>query len=237
MINFFRKTRKQMADDNKPLKYLKYAIGEIVLVVIGILIALSINNWNEERKDRIKEKEILGGLKQNLERNYNLLEINISQIDQWNSSTEIIRNVLKQKVPYTDTLVFHFTQVGRNGAFQIMLNYDGYKSYENAGFDIIQSNILENKILSLFEVTYLKIKNQKDYLASWGNIMDMFYSNFYVLEEGMVPINYNELLSSKEYLTFVNVQSYQRNLSKIVFKESLAETQYVLQLINEELAR
>ena len=42
-----------MADDNKPMKYMRYAIGEIVLVVIGILIALSINNWNEERK---KEK-------------------------------------------------------------------------------------------------------------------------------------------------------------------------------------
>jgi len=52
MINFFRKIRKQLADDNKPLKYFRYAIGEIVLVVIGILIALSINNWNENRKER-----------------------------------------------------------------------------------------------------------------------------------------------------------------------------------------
>ena len=50
MINFFRKIRKKLADDNKPLKYARYAIGEIVLVVIGILIALSINNWNEGRK-------------------------------------------------------------------------------------------------------------------------------------------------------------------------------------------
>ncbi len=50
MINFFRKTRKKLADDNKFLKYSRYAIGEIVLVVIGILIALQINNWNENRK-------------------------------------------------------------------------------------------------------------------------------------------------------------------------------------------
>ncbi|PHS67975.1 MAG: hypothetical protein COB12_01815 [Flavobacterium sp.] len=46
-----------MAEDNKPIKYLRYAIGEIVLVVIGILIALSINNWNENRKNRISESE------------------------------------------------------------------------------------------------------------------------------------------------------------------------------------
>jgi uncharacterized protein DUF6090 len=53
MINFFRNIRKKLADDNKPVKYLRYAIGEIVLVVIGILIALSINNWNQ---GRIKER-------------------------------------------------------------------------------------------------------------------------------------------------------------------------------------
>jgi hypothetical protein len=52
MINFFRKIRKKMADDNRPLKYFSYAIGEIVLVVIGILIALQINNWNEQRKSK-----------------------------------------------------------------------------------------------------------------------------------------------------------------------------------------
>ncbi len=50
MINFFRKIRHKLADNNQFFKYSKYAIGEIVLVVIGILIALSINNWNEQKK-------------------------------------------------------------------------------------------------------------------------------------------------------------------------------------------
>jgi len=55
-----------MADDNRPLKYARYAIGEIVLVVIGILIALQINNWNEYRKERLKERAYLERLKQDL---------------------------------------------------------------------------------------------------------------------------------------------------------------------------
>jgi hypothetical protein len=50
MIPFFRKIRFQQAENNQFLKYSRYAIGEIVLVVIGILIALQINNWNEDRK-------------------------------------------------------------------------------------------------------------------------------------------------------------------------------------------
>ena len=57
MINFFRKIRRKLADDKTPLKYLRYAIGEIVLVVIGILIALQINNWNEENKERQIEEQ------------------------------------------------------------------------------------------------------------------------------------------------------------------------------------
>ena len=47
MIKFFRKIRQNLLMENKTSKYFKYAIGEILLVVIGILIALSINNWNE----------------------------------------------------------------------------------------------------------------------------------------------------------------------------------------------
>ncbi len=59
MINFFRKIRKQLADQNKPLKYFRYAVGEIVLVMIGILLALQVNNWNEERKDQNELRNIL----------------------------------------------------------------------------------------------------------------------------------------------------------------------------------
>ena len=66
MIPFFRKIRKKMADDNRPLKYMRYAIGEIVLVVIGILIALQINTWNEGRKTRIITHEYLNNIKNDL---------------------------------------------------------------------------------------------------------------------------------------------------------------------------
>ncbi|WP_053992182.1 DUF6090 family protein [Mangrovimonas sp. TPBH4] len=67
MIKFFRNIRKALINEGKTTKYLKYAIGEIVLVVIGILIALQINNWNEERKDRKIEKEMLLSFASDLE--------------------------------------------------------------------------------------------------------------------------------------------------------------------------
>ena len=67
MIKFFRKIRQNLLTKNKNSEYLKYAVGEIILVVIGILIALSINNWNEERnnfqKQELLTKNIIEDLK------------------------------------------------------------------------------------------------------------------------------------------------------------------------------
>ena len=58
MINFFRKTRKKLADQNKFVQYSRYAIGEIVLVMIGILLALQVNNWNTNRTQKQKEQKL-----------------------------------------------------------------------------------------------------------------------------------------------------------------------------------
>lgn len=81
MIKLFRNIRQNLLLENKTGKYLKYAIGEIILVVIGILIALQVNNWNETRKTYIKEQALLTSLKQEL--TTNLKELNrIIEVNQ-----------------------------------------------------------------------------------------------------------------------------------------------------------
>lgn len=75
MIKFFRKIRQQLIAENRVSKYLLYAIGEIVLVVIGILIALSINNWNERQKDLAQEQLILKQLRTEY-------QSNLAQLDE-----------------------------------------------------------------------------------------------------------------------------------------------------------
>ncbi|MCH2490890.1 MAG: DUF6090 family protein [Flavobacteriales bacterium] len=67
MIKFFRSIRYRLIHNGKTTKYLTYAVGEIFLVVVGILIALSINNWNENRKERAKELKYLRNLRTDLQ--------------------------------------------------------------------------------------------------------------------------------------------------------------------------
>lgn len=85
MIKFFRNIRRSLIQKNQMGKYFKYAIGEVVLVVIGILIALGINNWNEDRKLKNEERLALLNLKvdfkQNLKSIENLIALTSSEIN------------------------------------------------------------------------------------------------------------------------------------------------------------
>ncbi len=85
MIKFFRKIRYNLMSENKTGKYLKYAIGEIILVVIGILIALQINNWNENRKQNKLEQDYLKALlkeyKNNVKEVDKVIRINLKQLN------------------------------------------------------------------------------------------------------------------------------------------------------------
>lgn len=74
MIKFFRKIRQNLLLENKTGKYLKYAVEEIVLVVIGILIALQINTWNDIKKDKVIEQELLTSLLEEFRANLKILE-------------------------------------------------------------------------------------------------------------------------------------------------------------------
>jgi len=94
MIKFFRRIRQNLLMENKTGKYFKYAVGEIILVVIGILIALQVNNINEQRKSTIFEVKVLKEIRNNLKTD--LIEINedLSLMVDINKATKDVKNHL-----------------------------------------------------------------------------------------------------------------------------------------------
>ena len=81
MIKVFTKIRENLFSDGKIGKYLKYAIGEIILIVIGILIALSIDNWNQSINREMAEKEFIEGVKKDLELDKEYIEIILKHLN------------------------------------------------------------------------------------------------------------------------------------------------------------
>lgn len=97
MIKFFRKIRQQMLTENKFSKYLIYAIGEIILLVIGILIALSINNWNQKLQKEEQEIVYYCKIKEDLQTDKNNILRGIKSLDaRILSSKQLLTNLYKK---------------------------------------------------------------------------------------------------------------------------------------------
>ncbi|WP_458628413.1 hypothetical protein [Winogradskyella sp. PC D3.3] len=103
MIKFFRHIRKDLMETGKTSKYFKYAIGEIILVVIGILIALQINNWNEKRLQKLTLSNYYERMHEELESSRDKLDNLISGIDslviQNRKTLEILSSNNKDSIP------------------------------------------------------------------------------------------------------------------------------------------
>ncbi|NNL15260.1 MAG: hypothetical protein HKO81_01305 [Flavobacteriaceae bacterium] len=154
MIKFFRKIRHNLLTENKFSKYLLYAIGEIVLVVIGILIALQINNWNESRKDRIEEKETLKNLTSDLESALLQLNVKIRQNRTFFVADSILLDVIS-----------HERQLPKDSLEKLILGH-----LITPTFNPEMGNL--NEIISSGKLNLIKNDSLRNHISSWNKSMD-----------------------------------------------------------------
>lgn len=150
MIPFFRKIRKQLADDNKPMKYMRYAIGEILLVVIGILIALQVNNWNEDRKSGILEIRILNRLRQDLVVDTLYLNDRLERtIKQKAQQYEFIHEIYKTQNSEEEFIKIFKLQNWDSD--NLVMQTSTYEELKNSGqINIVESEGLKVKMINLY---------------------------------------------------------------------------------------
>ncbi len=148
-----------MLTENKVSKYLLYAIGEIVLLVIGILIALQINNNNENRKERIKEQIVLKNLKEDFLVNQDIIDRSLAVHKyHMNELTEYLKHLGPNVPALTDSIYkFDVSDYGKlnliDGTLQAVVNTDN--------FGIIQNELLKKK-LSSYPSTFAAYKEFED---------------------------------------------------------------------------
>ncbi len=186
MINFFRKIRKQLADDNKPIKYFRYAIGEILLVVIGILIALSINNWNEQRKDHLKVNKLFENLESSLKTDSIALIDIISRSDKAVSNMKIILdNTAPQlREQYSDSDIRTMARAVFEGV---------YSFYPKMG---VYNQIMSSNLMSLIQSNDIK-----DALRLYYDFRCTRYRTLDPLMDTKFHINYQSFLAEKLQIT------------------------------------
>lgn len=236
MIKFFRRIRQKLLAENKFSKYLLYAIGEIILVVIGILIALSINNWNEGIKIKAKEREILLHMKRNLESNLQQ-DYPKKVLENSLKSTQIILAHIEQGKPYNDSLDFHFGWIPAYTRY--MPNTTAYENLKNIGFDIISNDTLRENYQNLFAFNYSLIEFQRNELA-YNNAMVFkeFYKNHFrnfIWQKNATPIDYQALSKNNEFHEML-LTTRRENTEQMRLRDlTNVEIEKLIQMINREL--
>jgi len=226
MIKIFRKIRQNLLMENKTGKYFKYAIGEIILVVIGILIALSINNWNENRKQKIKEIEILSSIQESLKRDKIDLESVIPSNNRIRNSIDLLLNHMEKDLPYQDSLKYHFF----NSTTTWVANFQksAFENLKSEGINLISNKDLRKTIVEYYDAGIESSKWQSEtyrtiVINSFQNVLNTRFESFWdsnyndlmqmmeneedvnpvdIIGE-MVPNDFNSLKKDKEYLYFL----------------------------------
>ena len=162
MIKFFRKIRQNMVKDNRVSKYVLYAIGEIILVVIGILIALQINNNNEANKTRAKELHYLKNIKNDLLLNITNMDNFINTRNNQIQSANTILDYYEGK-PLIDLIDFSNNCVNVYTWKKFYQINNTFLELTNSGnLALISNDFIKNNLLNL-DALYKELKGEEEH--------------------------------------------------------------------------
>ena len=182
MIKFFRNIRKKLIVENqsviKKTNYIKYAIGEIILVVIGILIALSVNNWNIEKNRSKLEKILLFQVKEELSSSYQDIVSDLNVFELGRLSNFRISDYFQQNVNYNDTMCFDFYWLTKDE--YIYPEESAYSRIKEEGLDIIRNDSIRQRLQRLYEVGFPRISKENSFHPDIDAYFSDYYQNHFV---------------------------------------------------------
>tara|TARA_R110000850_G_scaffold3773_3_gene17492 strand:+ start:393 stop:1124 length:732 start_codon:yes stop_codon:yes gene_type:complete len=240
MIKFFRKTRQNLLTEGKTEKYLKYAIGEILLVVIGIIIALQLNNWNETRKKQNLKNEYLVSLKNDYRKDTVQLS---DRIYQNKKRLKVLMHIYPDSLSTSVTKPEEFISLFKNkfGKGLRVINTYNTNSFNllisSGNIDLLDKQFRE----SIMELNRLQVfENQ----VSLGN-RDYFFrfmSNYFLKYPAETPFNsINQILWNgietnelpKDLMAYFGQERYTIERYLELSRDVLLQTELVLKLLED----
>ncbi len=252
MLTFLRKIRKSLIKSQpagasakqggSTRKYILYAIGEIALVVMGILIALQINNWNEERKTKIFEKEILKDINIGLALNIWQLENAVKSCNRAANSCKIVLDFLNDEMNYHDSLSIHFSRTIR--WFRPTVTNAGYESLKSYGRHLVKNDSIRHQ-LEIFDVEWIHVLHERQEQFFNVTVSPILTKHFTVtnfsqsihIEPGnqMKPFDVMELKRSREYYNIINTLRLNREGQAWWYNNWLENMKKISVMIEKEL--
>lgn len=252
MLHFFRRIRKALLSDNKFRKYTIYALGEIALVMIGILLALQVNNWNEARKERAMEKAFLLDLKDEISINKEELSKQIKSAEsKISGAKKIAEEITAANKSMTEEQLAKLTQTAFMGVPQFVAKNSVINEIESlGGLQIIQNATIKDFVSSWHQKLSL-LKSQEEEVIMYrqknteimiedGN-MKLFFDKTGLSENLALQIGHNahgslHLLSSRTYennlMLFIATTTF---LKRLRYEPLVEELEKISKIITREI--
>ena len=203
MIKFFRRIRQQLVIENRLTKYLLYALGEIVLVVIGILIALQINSWHQGNQRMAQEKILLGQLRLELLEIYEDVYSDHYELTLGERSHFELLEAMENDMPYADSMAFDFYFIKQEE--YVYPNTAAYDKIKELGLDIVTSDSLRREIQLLYDHVLPRISKSNSFTRDIGEYLDPYYVEHFRpndnFEVKLVIPSKKDSLSGRTFLT------------------------------------
>lgn len=189
VLPLLRKLRKKLISESKTSQYAIYAIGEVVLVVVGILLALQINNWSEDIKDRKYELTMLRELKSALDSDVKAIEDIIPYADAVKVSLGEIVKLKNDRTLPKDSLKFHLDRVLEFGCV-LTVNTSAYDAIKSGGLDRISNQKIRRMISELYGYkleaaeTWINVVLRKELFERMDLMTELFDLNMYANANG-----------------------------------------------------
>ncbi len=201
MFRFFKNIRNKQFREGEKRSTVKYALGEIILVVLGILIALQINNWNETRKERIVEIEILEGIRGDILKDTADINFNIRTYERTTKNDSAFLEHLVQKKAYIPILATYLISIA-HGDLNLALHQSHFEEAKQKGLSIIRNKELRAKISRLYEFqyTYLMQLENESQIYDHYKLLNQDVSEYlgYDTSGFIIPeYKYNQLLQDE----------------------------------------
>ncbi len=236
MLGFLRRIRRSLIKEGHLRKYLIYAIGEILLVMIGILLALQVNNWNEQIKSDQEGCNILFEMHENSGANIAHLLAEIAYDQRVMTSAQLVIDNLSSAQVYHDSLGFHFLNSTKwpehrweNAAYEML---------KSRGLRLIESDSLRKSIIAVYETEHQSIQEAVRVTENYAQavlfpLVTKYFST--VLDESAKVTDYDVLVRSKEYVNFLTYWYGYRNYNMQVRSGVIKELEALNALLAKEL--
>jgi hypothetical protein len=229
-----------MLKENRFTRYTLYAIGEIALVMIGILLALQVNNWNELRKTKDLEISTLMELKSNLSADIHDYREDMRVYDIAAHSSEIIIDFIDGKIPYHDSLNIHFGKIPVQGVFAP--NKAAYENLKIMGVKLISNDSLRSSISDLYEGRYHYMEKymETEYLIDRQQFGELYLKVMreYSFYKNAKPIDPGRIIGNQDFRNLIaHRKSKIQGWFKVQYELNIKRATQLIDLIDQELEK